>query len=957
VDLYMRQDLSSRRVRFINTTFNTSKVTFHDANAGWFDYGFWVRGYVNDSNGNLLSDARIIYEDSGLLSSNPSAFFYSDTNSSGTVTFPLYELSRNQTHTFYHNNYSVYAAKPNYFPSQIVSLNITNNTNVSFTLIDGYYPVCVVQSSYCFGTIQEAVNNASSGMTVMITDNASYFENVIIDKSLNFSHNSSVGSPTILGSGTSLTIKVSNVAFDCNGMSLRYSKLNSESYGILIWSQSSNVNNVTIQNCNIIKTGSGGSSSSYRPAILGYGRSVTPATSLPDSGGTIFYVDNVIIRNVNITTIGDYSFGVLGVRSREWNLTNVHINTSGSYGYGVYGSSSSSWVLSDLSVVTSGSYGYGVHGYLSSSWVLSDLSVVTSGSYGYGVYGSSSASWVLSDLSVVTSGSSGYGVYGSSSSSWVLSDVNVSTSGSSGFGVYGSSSSSWVLSGLNISTNNTGASGLYIWASDNWNIRNSRISSLLNVDLYMRQDLSSRRVRFINTTFNTSKVTFHDANAGWFDYGFWVTGFVNSSINSLPIVSANVSWVDVGSLENNPSRIGFNLTNNTGYTDRIPIYILSRDRNYNYTHNNYTFNATKDGEWHNISYNVTDNLQLNFTLDIAGNDTNNPYWTNPSDNSTSETPKINEYIQMNLTLNDDVNLSTYIFSWNGTGSWQNDSLQSISGTEYNMSITKQVGLPRNNTVGWRVYFNDGGNNTNISDIFTFTVKNTPHPTPVLEYPVDGDDLFINRTPTFNWTATDADSDDLTFNIQVALDSGFNTLIIDEIGVTTNEFFQGTPLDLEVTYYWRVIANDSINLSAWSNISNFTIVPYTSITLDNDNIDFGTMGINQENDTTTNNPMPIIVRNTGNIEANITLNASSFWTSETIDTNFYQFKARAFQNNAFNETQSQMTFRNMSATKILAISRLNWYINSSGYIDLRILVPPAEPPGTRNSTIYLTAVTT
>ncbi|MFT4309545.1 MAG: LamG-like jellyroll fold domain-containing protein [Candidatus Woesearchaeota archaeon] len=355
-----------------------------------------------------------------------------------------------------------------------------------------------------------------------------------------------------------------------------------------------------------------------------------------------------------------------------------------------------------------------------------------------------------------------------------------------------------------------------------------------------------------------------------------------------------------------------------------------------------------------------------YSVDIVGNknetglrtvtiDTVGPTWSDPWDNSTDNTPRINENIRMNLTLHDDADLASYRFSWNGTGSWTNDSIQYISGTEHTLSVVKTVGLPRNSTIGWRVYFNDSSGKSNVSDIFTFTIKNTPPQTPILEYPEDEDDLFINRTPTFNWTATDADDDELTFNIQVALDDGFSAIILDESGLSTNEYYQGIPLELDTQYYWRVMANDSYDTSDWSDSSTFTTVPYTSITLDNDNIDFGTLRINEQNDTEDNNPIPIIVRNTGNIEANISLNATSFWTTQPLDTPFYQYKARSFLTNSFDIGTSQMTYHNMSTTRLLAISRLEWHENNTGYIDLRVLAPAAEPPGPKSSTIYITGV--
>jgi alpha-tubulin suppressor-like RCC1 family protein len=538
-DVYMRLDNAAWRTKIVNVTYNRSDVGFHDEISGWLDEGYWFTAYINDSVGNPLSNASVIYADAGFIAANPTSLGYSITGSNGyTDRFALYAYSRNQTHSFNNNNYTLYADAAGYYPSNSVSLNVTDNVDdLFFTLLDGYFPVCVVETGYCFGTIQQAIDNASSGMTVMITDNATYTDNVLINKSLILSHNSTIGSPTILSSNTAVTITSSNVRLHCNGMTIRYS-YSYEGYGILIWSELAKVENVDISDCNIIKDSAGGSSSSYRPAILGYGLSITPVGTHPNSVGTLYYVDYVNISNVNVTVTGPYSRGVHGVYSRYWNVSGLIVTTSDDYSHGIYGLSSSSWSVSD---------------------------------------------------------------------------VNITTYGSSAYGIYGYYATSWILSRLNIST--ADAEGVYVRTSDGWIISDSIINAATGEDVYVRLDNPSWRVKLVNTSHNASTAVFHDSDSGWLDVGYWVTGYVNDT-DGVALGGVNVSWVDSGALASNPSKSGFNLTSSSGYTDRIPIYTISRNQTHNFSHNNYTFNANKDEISDELVYNITGNTKLNFTLDM-----------------------------------------------------------------------------------------------------------------------------------------------------------------------------------------------------------------------------------------------------------------------------------------------------------------------------------------------------
>jgi hypothetical protein len=58
--------------------------------------------------------------------------------------------------------------------------------------------VCVNETGICWPTVQQAINNATTGQIVVITDNATYSESVIINKSLIITSNTT--RPTIRSS-------------------------------------------------------------------------------------------------------------------------------------------------------------------------------------------------------------------------------------------------------------------------------------------------------------------------------------------------------------------------------------------------------------------------------------------------------------------------------------------------------------------------------------------------------------------------------------------------------------------------------------------------------------------------------------------------------------------------------------------------------------------------------------
>jgi hypothetical protein len=120
---------------------------------------------------------------------------------------------------------------------------------------------------------------------------------------------------------------------------------------------------------------------------------------------------------------------------------------------------------------------------------------------------------------------------------------------------------------------------------------------------------------------------------------------------------------------------------------------------------------------------------------------------------------------------------------------------------------------------------DGGKHViSISDgtakrEMTFSVEKDPPPVPALQLPADA---TITRAETyFDWDDVYDVSIPVTYELQIASDSNFATVVLDKSGITASQY---TLTDKEVlaasfasaTYYWRIKAIDGAgNASEWS----------------------------------------------------------------------------------------------------------------------------------------------
>ena len=227
-------------------------------------------------------------------------------------------------------------------------------------------------------------------------------------------------------------------------------------------------------------------------------------------------------------------------------------------------------------------------------------------------------------------------------------------------------------------------------------------------------------------------------------------------------------------------------------------------------------------------------------------------------------------------------------------------------------------------------------------------------------------------------STDVDGNVISYHIQVDDNARFNN---PEINVSAIEdLSRGSPegnttwysnieLSVDTTYYWRVRANDSTGFGTWSNgaavdgpgdasnLSNFTVSSLLSITMFTSGVEFGSVAPGTEVNTSDGVPAPFRAENTGNIDTNVSLNASAIFTTVAINNSAYQFKIRENESNAFSTALSATGWTNMSnSTTAAHVVNLTWRDARNDFLtDINLTIPSDEPPGFKTSTITFTVV--
>ncbi len=247
-------------------------------------------------------------------------------------------------------------------------------------------------------------------------------------------------------------------------------------------------------------------------------------------------------------------------------------------------------------------------------------------------------------------------------------------------------------------------------------------------------------------------------------------------------------------------------------------------------------NATMDnqsGNWNSENTSMAEGSHyVTFSCnDTAGNmnsssiteyftfDTTYPKYSLNQTNST----EAGSDILFSLYWEDNIELAGYIFSFdNGTGTFENDTYVTMTGTLNWSNVTKTVNSTASTLIRWIVYANDTTGNMNTSDTYSFLTTSTGDSTPpqiTIQSPQNTtyktQSIWFNITgsETLNWSA-------------YSLDGASNITLVNSSGnwwAKNNSVTEGA----HTVVFW---ANDSAGLMNSTEIS-FTIdLTYPLITI-------------------------------------------------------------------------------------------------------------------------------
>jgi len=317
-------------------------------------------------------------------------------------------------------------------------------------------------------------------------------------------------------------------------------------------------------------------------------------------------------------------------------------------------------------------------------------------------------------------------------------------------------------------------------------------------------------------------------------------------------------------------------------------------------------------------------------------------------------------------------LNTGMPLWIGYYPW--DSAYNFNGTIDELRISNfartdfspdyyKIKFNDTSLVGWyntRIIANDNLANVNNSESVYFEIFtiNLP-PYNVTLYKPDNSAVIYERKPLFQWYNTsDPENDSFYYRIVVSNSSSFDYLLVNDTNISLGGIVNYTPaepLPTDVWIYWKVLACDNYSCST-SEIWNFTIQSIIMISMPVKQVDFGTMKPGQEENTTDNNPLPLLVQNDGNLLVDVQINGTDLWETVSNPTPYYQYKIGVNESDSFDEANSTMQWRDMpTMLAIVDIASLNyedWHDNAE--IELKIKVPDDEPAGVKNSTILVSA---
>jgi photosystem II stability/assembly factor-like uncharacterized protein len=127
-------------------------------------------------------------------------------------------------------------------------------------------------------------------------------------------------------------------------------------------------------------------------------------------------------------------------------------------------------------------------------------------------------------------------------------------------------------------------------------------------------------------------------------------------------------------------------------------------------------------------------------------------------------------------------------------------------------------LANSTTYHWRVNAKHGGTSAYSASMSFTTQPAAPGATTLSAPAASATNISLN--PTLSWTAVSAAT---SYRVQVSVDPGFGTTVVDDSSATGTSIAVG-PLQPGTVYYWRVAARNGGGSSAFTANRSFTTVP-------------------------------------------------------------------------------------------------------------------------------------
>ncbi len=166
----------------------------------------------------------------------------------------------------------------------------------------------------------------------------------------------------------------------------------------------------------------------------------------------------------------------------------------------------------------------------------------------------------------------------------------------------------------------------------------------------------------------------------------------------------------------------------------------------------------------------------------------------------------------------------YIGTGDTGGSIMNDFWEYDTATNQWIKKANFGGTTRYDAVGFSIgtkgYIGTGNNDgSNKNDFWEYTSSFTDFLSPILLSPAYNSEA-VAVAPSYHWLSVDSI---LSYTLQVSQTNNFDSLVVEQIGITDTFFVSATALLYNTEYFWRVASIDTLSNTIWSKTWKFRTV--------------------------------------------------------------------------------------------------------------------------------------